>query len=71
MHRHLKNRGLFLIVRREGESDSFKWEIHRHRRPFGIRLFEGGFHSADAARAAGTKALTELLEKIQKEETRD
>ena len=68
MHRHLKKRGLYLIVRREGESDSFKWEIHRHRKPFGIRMFEGGFHSADAARASGTKALTELLEQIQKED---
>jgi hypothetical protein len=72
MHRHLKQRGFFLIVRREGEdSDSFKWEIHRRRKPFGIRLFEGGFNSTGAARAAGTKALAELLEQIRKEEASD
>jgi len=65
-----KSRGLFVLVRREGDiSDNlFRWAIHRRRIPFGVRLSEGGFASYHAAHAAGTKALAELLEQISKEE---
>ena len=69
MRRHPKNRGLFIVVRREGYGkDSFIWAIYRRRVPFGVRLSEGGFSSFHAAYAAGTKALAELLEQIQKED---
>jgi hypothetical protein len=73
MLRNAKNRGLFVLVRREGDGkdDHFRWRIHRRRTPFGVRLSEGGFRSFHAAHAAGTKALTELLEQIQKEEEND
>jgi hypothetical protein len=72
MHSHPKSRGLFVVVRRVGDNkDSFKYEIHRRRTPFGVRLSEGGFRSYDAAHAAGTKVLTELLEQIEKEEAGD
>jgi len=36
--------------------------------PLGIRLSEGGYQSFHAAHTAGTKALTQLLADIMKEE---
>jgi hypothetical protein len=70
MRRHTKNRGLFVLVRREGDGNDspFRWGIYRRRIPFGVKLSEGGFGSYHAAHAAGTKALADLLEQIQKEE---
>jgi hypothetical protein len=70
MRHHTKNRGLFVLVRREGDGDDspFRWGIYRRRIPFGVRLSEGGFASYHAALTAGKEALAELLEQIQQEE---
>jgi hypothetical protein len=68
MRHHTKNRGLFVLVRREDNGGFFRWGIYRRRIPFGVRLSEGGFGSYRAALTAGKVALAELLEQIQKEE---
>ena len=70
MRHHTKNRGLFVLVRREGDGNDslFRWGIYRRRIPFGVKLTEGGFGSYHAAHTAGKKALAELLEQIQQEE---
>ena len=70
MRHHTKNRGLFVLVRREGDGNDspFRWGIYRRRIPFGVKLSEGGFGSYRAALTAGKKALAELLEQIQREE---
>jgi hypothetical protein len=70
MRHHTKNRGLFVLVRREGEGKGnfFRWGIYRRRIPFGVKLSEGGFGSYHAALTAGKMALAELLEQIQQEE---
>ena len=73
MLHHTKNRGLFVLVRREDEGNDslFRWGIYRRRIPFGVKLSEGGFGSYQAAHTAGKKALAELLEQIQNEEEKD
>jgi hypothetical protein len=70
MLRNTKNRGLFVVVRREGdgEDDRFRWSIYRRKTPLGVKLSEGGFRSYRAAHSAGTEALTNLLNQIQEEE---
>ena len=70
MLRDQRHRGLFVLVRREGDGkDSrFRWSICRRRTPLGVNLSEGGFRSYRAAHSAGTKVLAEFLEQILKEE---
>jgi hypothetical protein len=70
MRHHTKSRGLFVLVRREADANDspFRWGIYRRRIPFGVKLSEGGFGSYHAAKAAGKKALADLLEQIQNEE---
>ena len=47
MRHHTKNRGLLVLVRREGDGNDspFRWGIYRRRIPFGVKLSEGGFGS--------------------------
>src|SRR4029078_8929047 len=47
MRHHTKNRGLFVLVRREGDGNDrlFRWGIYRRRIPFGAKSTEGGFDS--------------------------
>ena len=70
MRHHTKNRGLFVLVRREGDGNDslFRWGIYRRRIPFGVKLTEGGFGSYHAAHTAGKTALADLLAQIQHEE---
>jgi hypothetical protein len=70
MLRNKNQRGLFVVVRREGDGkdDRFRWSIHRRKTPLGVKLSEGGFRSYHAAHSAGTEALTKLLKHILEEE---
>jgi hypothetical protein len=69
MSRTSNLRGLYVHVRREGDGqDLFRWNIYRRKPPLGVKLTEGGFTSFHAARAAGSKALEDLVERIVKEE---
>ena len=70
MLRNKNQRGLFVVVRREGDGkdDRFRWSICRRKTPLGVKLSEGGFRSHHAAHSAGTEALTKLLDQIQQEE---
>jgi hypothetical protein len=43
---------------------SWEWEIHRNNEPLPVRLWDGPFVSAHAAKEAGTVALCELLETL-------
>jgi hypothetical protein len=62
-------RGLYVHIRRESDEPvSFRWSIHRRRTPLGVKLTAGGYTSFQAAHAAGSIALKELVENIQKEE---
>jgi len=47
------------------------WEILRRSKPLGVRLYEDGFTSEQAAKLAGEKALRELLERLGREENKD
>jgi len=49
----------------------WKWEILRRSKPLGVRLYEDGFGSEQAAKLAGEKALKELLERLSREENND
>jgi hypothetical protein len=69
MFHHPKHRGLYVVIRRDGEEqDQFRWSISRRKTPLGVKLAEGGFRSYQAARAAGSKVLEELVENILREE---
>jgi hypothetical protein len=69
MFHHTKHRGLYVVIRRDGEEqDLFRWSISRRKTPFGVKLTKGGFRSHHAARAAGSKVLEELVENILREE---
>jgi len=69
MFQHPKHRGLYVVIRRDGEEqDLFRWSISRRNTPLGVKLTEGGFRSHHAARAAGSKVLEELVENILREE---
>ena len=69
MLRNPKHRGLYVVVRREGDGqDLFRWNIYRRKTPLGVRLTEGSFTSFHAAHAAGSKALEELVQSILEEE---
>jgi hypothetical protein len=43
------------------EQDCWRWEIRRKRKPMGVRLWESGFHSHQAAQSAGKRALEDFL----------
>jgi hypothetical protein len=69
MPRNPGRRGLYVHVRRESDEPvSFRWSIHRRRTPLGVKLTTGDYPSFHAAHVAGSTALEELVQNIQKEE---
>jgi hypothetical protein len=69
MFQNPNHRGFYVVVRRDGEEqDLFRWSISRRKTPLGVKLTEGGFRSYQAARAAGSTALQELIENSLQEE---
>ena len=71
MRHHTKNRGLFVLVRREGDGNDslFRWGIYRRRIPFGVKLTEGGFGSYHAALTAGKRPSLNCLSKFSRKKT--
>ncbi len=49
------------VFHRGNGRNAWCWEIRRKRRPMGVRLWEGGFHSHRAAHSAGQRALEDFL----------
>ena len=49
------------VFRNEDQGDAWCWEIRRKRKPMGVRLWQGGFHSHRAAHSAGRSALEDFL----------
>jgi hypothetical protein len=71
MVRNPAHKGYYVVITREGDNPAhFCWKILRHRTPMGVKLFECGFHSYQAAQLAGKEALIELLDQIHKEEVK-
>jgi hypothetical protein len=58
----------FLTVTRRGKAHTWRWQIHRRGKPLAVKLYEDGFASEIAARRAGEKALSELLNGIAREQ---
>jgi hypothetical protein len=63
MLRNKKQRGLFVVVRREGDGkdDRFRWSIYRRKTPLGVKLPSGPSGIAGAKRVA--KSLKHGLER--------
>jgi hypothetical protein len=62
MLRPSPRRSFYVAVSRGGSGpDSWCWEIRRKRRPMGVKLWEGGFRSHQAAELAGKQALEDFL----------
>lgn len=61
----------YVVLSRGGEPAVWQWEIHRHSRPLGIRLFGTGFISQAGARLAGETALKALLREMEKNRERE
>jgi len=62
-------RGYYIaVIRDKDRSKGFCWKIQRRGKPLGVKLSECGFGSFQAAHAAGTLALEELIEQIKAEE---
>jgi hypothetical protein len=58
----------FVIVKSSRKNPPlWNWEIRRRPEPLGVILYEGDFTSESAARIAGEKALSELLDRIAQE----
>ena len=49
---------------------SWRWRIVRRGKPMGVRIEGGGFTTYEAARLAGSRALTEFLEQLELENFR-
>jgi hypothetical protein len=58
----------YVVVTRDAGSMRFGWQIKRRSTPMGVKLEDHNFVSDDTARAAGKRALEELLDGISTEE---
>jgi hypothetical protein len=56
-----------VVVTRHGRNRTWRWQIVRTPKPLGVKLYEDNFHSEQAARLSGKKALYALLENVTKE----
>jgi hypothetical protein len=58
----------YVVVTRDARSMRFGWQIKRRATPMGVKLEDHNFASSGAAKAAGKRALEELLDGISTEE---
>jgi hypothetical protein len=68
MSRKPTHRNYYVVVTRDAGSMRFGWQIKRRATPMGVKLEDHNLASYDAARAAGKRALEELLDGISTEE---
>jgi hypothetical protein len=67
MSRKSTHRDYYVVVTRDAGSMRFGWQIKRGATPMGVKLEDHNLASYDAARAAGKRALEELLDGISTE----
>jgi hypothetical protein len=67
MLRPSPRRSFYIVVSRNEHERGWCWEIHRKRRPMGVRLRECGFTSHRSAELAGKDALEDFLNKLSLE----
>jgi hypothetical protein len=62
----------YYMVTRETEErpKAWMWEIRRHGKPMGVRLFEKGFRSQMAAEYAGRRELEQFMNLLAAEKSR-
>jgi hypothetical protein len=60
----------FVSITGVGKPPEWRWEIKRPSKPLGIKLYANGFKSEKAAKLAGEKALSELLDGIAREQSK-
>jgi hypothetical protein len=71
MSRKLKHWAYYVMATRESAyPPSWRWQIVRRGKPMGVRIDGGGFTTYEAARLAGSRALTEFLEQLELENFR-
>ena len=62
-------RSFYVAVSWTGDArSSWCWEIRRKRRPMGVKLWDGGFRSYQAAQSAGKRALEDFLNGLSMEQ---
>jgi hypothetical protein len=57
----------YVVVTRDARSIRFSWQIKRKLKPMGVKLEDYNLASRHAAKAAGKRALEELLDGISTE----
>jgi hypothetical protein len=60
----------FVSISSCGKPPEWRWEIKGRPKPLGIKLYANGFKSENAAKLAGEKALSELLDGITREQSK-
>ena len=61
-------RSFYVVVSWTGnDQSSWRWEIRRKRKPMGVKLWDGGFRSYQAAQSAGKQALEDFLNGLSME----
>jgi hypothetical protein len=68
MSRKSTHRDYYVVVTRDAGSMRFGRQIKRRATPMGVKLEDHNLASYDAAKAAGKRALAELLDGISSEE---
>ena len=54
----------FVVVSRQKGSSRWLWEIQRRSRPLGVKIYEEGFDTEEAARRAGQNALGDFMRRL-------
>jgi hypothetical protein len=71
MNKRLYQRAYYLLATRMVTyPPSWRWRIVRRGKPMGVRIEGGGFTSYEAARLAGSRALADFLDQLERERQR-
>ena len=62
------SRDYYVITKSHGDPLTWMWEIQRHSRPLGVKIYGDGFGSEAVAKVLGEKALRQFLERLAQED---